>query len=119
MTGKGTLDQEDWAWDEFLAFLRLSKITPVNVLLSSYWTMGAVRHGGYIAKVRIAPDPLFADTVVRRAIDPASAPEVFRSAPALRAVQPYAGEPVERRADGACNPFHHPSGRPADRLCRW
>ncbi|WP_047224915.1 catalase family protein [Protofrankia coriariae] len=91
VTGKGTLDQDDWAWDEFLAFLRLSKIPPVNVLLSSYWTMGAVRHGDYIAKVRIAPDPLSAAAVVRRAIDPASASEVFR--PALQAElqeRPYA-----------------------------
>lgn len=83
MTGKGTLDQDNWAWDELLAFLRLSKIPPVNVLLSSYWTMGAVRHGDYIAKVRITPDPDFAAAVVRRAIDPASAPEAFR--PALEA----------------------------------
>ncbi|ACZ87300.1 catalase family protein [Streptosporangium roseum] len=91
VTGKGTLDQDDWAWDEFLAFLRLARIPPVNVLLSSYWTMGAVRHGDYIAKVRITPDPHFADAVVRRAIDPASAPEVFR--PALLAElreRPYA-----------------------------
>ncbi|MDH6708848.1 hypothetical protein P3T27_005594 [Kitasatospora sp. MAA19] len=91
VTGKGTLDQDDWAWDEFLAFVRLSKIAPVNVLLSSYWTMGAVRHGDYIAKVRIAPDPRFAAAVVRRAIDPASAAEVFR--PALQAElqeRPYA-----------------------------
>ncbi|MFJ3220855.1 catalase family protein [Kitasatospora sp. NPDC086801] len=91
VTGKGTLDQDDWAWDEFLAFVRLSKIPPVNVLLSSYWTMGAVRHGDYIAKVRITPDPAFAAAVVRRAIDPASAAEVFR--PALQAElqeRPYA-----------------------------
>lgn len=91
VTGKGTLDQDDWAWDEFLAFLRLSKIPPANVLLSSYWTMGAVRHGDYIAKVRITPDPSFAAAVVRRTIDPTSAPEVFR--PALEAElreRPYA-----------------------------
>lgn len=91
MTGKGTLEQGSWAWDEFLAFLRLSKILPVNVLLSSYWTMGAVRHGDYIAKVRITPDPSAAAAVVRRDIDPASAPEVFR--PALQAElqeRPYA-----------------------------
>ncbi|MFE4369292.1 catalase family protein [Streptomyces sp. NPDC056835] len=91
VTGKGTLDQDDWAWDEFLAFVRLSKIPPVNVLLSSYWTMGAVRHGDYIAKVRITPDPSFAAAVVRRTIDPASAAEVFR--PALQAElreRPYA-----------------------------
>lgn len=64
---------------------------PVNVLLSSYWTMGAVRHGDYIAKVRITPDPDSAAAVVRRSIAPASAPEVFR--PALQAElqeRPYA-----------------------------
>ncbi|MFE9612107.1 catalase family protein [Streptomyces sp. NPDC006012] len=83
VTGKGTLDQDNWAWDEFLAFLRLSRIPPANVLLSTYWTMGAVRHGDYIAKVRIAPDPRSAAAVVRRTIDPASAAEVFR--PALEA----------------------------------
>src|SRR6476620_6432152 len=83
VTGKGTLDQDNWAWDEFLAFLRLSKTPPTNLLLSSYWTMGAVRHGDHIAKVRITPDPSFAAAVVRRAIDPASAQEVFR--PALQA----------------------------------
>ncbi|WP_330456256.1 catalase family protein [Streptomyces sp. NBC_00820] len=91
VTGKGTLGQDDWAWDEFLAFVRLSKIPPVNILLSSYWTMGAVRHGDYIAKVRITPDPDCAAAVVRRVIDPASAPEVFR--PALQAElqeRPYA-----------------------------
>ncbi|MFI0229069.1 catalase family protein [Streptomyces sp. NPDC017086] len=91
VTGKGTLDRDDWAWDEFLAFLRLSRTKPLNVLLSSYWTMGAVRHGDYIAKVRITPDPQCAAAVVRRDIDPASAPEVFR--PALEAElreRPYA-----------------------------
>jgi hypothetical protein len=91
VTGKGTLDQEDWAWDEFLAFLSLSQIPRVNVLLSSYWTMGAVRHGDFIAKVRFAPDPVFADAVVQRTLDVASAPEVYR--PALVAElrdRPYA-----------------------------
>ncbi|MFF8905938.1 catalase family protein [Streptomyces olivaceoviridis] len=91
VTGMGTLDQDDWAWDEFLAFLRLSKTPPANLLLSSYWTMGAVRHGDYIAKVRITPDPDRAAAVVRRTIDPSSAQEVFR--PALQAElreRPYA-----------------------------
>jgi len=80
VTGKGTLDQEDWAWDELLAMMKLKQIPSVNVLLSSYWTMGAVRHGDYIAKVRITPDPLFAAAVVRRTIDPAVASEVIRPA---------------------------------------
>jgi hypothetical protein len=52
VTGKGTLDQDQWAWDELLAFLTVAQSRPVNLLLSTYWTMGAVRHGEYIAKVR-------------------------------------------------------------------
>ena len=56
LTGKGTLDQDQWAWDELLAFLTVAQTRPVNLLLSTYWTMGAVRHGDYIAKVRFAPE---------------------------------------------------------------
>jgi hypothetical protein len=55
VTGKGTLDPDQWAWDELLAFLTVAQSRPVNLLLSTYWTMGAVRHGDYIAKVRFAP----------------------------------------------------------------
>jgi hypothetical protein len=53
--------------------------------------MGAVRHGDFIAKVRIAPDPVHAAAVTRRGIDRAEAEEVFR--PALVAEvreRPYA-----------------------------
>jgi hypothetical protein len=78
VTGKGTLRQDQWAWDELFAFLKIVSAPWVNLLLSTYWTMGAVRHGEYIAKVRIAPDPAFAEAVVQRAIDPTTAAEVFR-----------------------------------------
>jgi hypothetical protein len=80
VTGKGTLPPEKWAWEELGAFLQLAQHKFVNLLLSTYWTMGAVRHGDYIAKVRVAPVPSFADRVVQRALDPKSAPEVFRPA---------------------------------------
>jgi len=80
VTGKGTLDQDQWAWDEFLAFLRVLQSRPVNLLLSTYWTMGAVRHGDYIAKVRFAPVPAFTERVVQRDLDLASAAEVYRPA---------------------------------------
>jgi hypothetical protein len=52
----------------------------VNLLLSTYWTMGAVRHGDYIAKVRFAPVPAFADRVIQRDLDLPSAAEVYRPA---------------------------------------
>src|SRR5215472_2931076 len=80
LTGKGTLDQEHWAWEELFAFLRVAQLPPLNLLLSTYWTMGAVRHDDYIAKVRFAPVPAFANAVVQRTLDLMSAPEVYRPA---------------------------------------
>ena len=81
VTGKGTLDEDQWAWEELFAFVSLAQqVRPVNLLLSSYWTMGAVRHGDYVAKIRIAPVPEFASRVTRHTLDLASAPEVFRPA---------------------------------------
>jgi hypothetical protein len=80
LTGKGRLAEADWIWDELFAFLTIGKIPAVNLLLSTYWTMGAVRHGDYTAKIRIAPVPYFADRVVRRAMLPNSAREMYRPA---------------------------------------
>src|SRR5215510_15687477 len=80
VTGKGTLAPEQWAWEELGAFLRLTQTKPVNLLLSTYWTMGAVRHGDYVAKVRVAPVQSFADRVEQRALDLTSAEQVFRPA---------------------------------------
>ena len=69
LTGKGTLAEKDWAWDELLTFLALARLPAQNVLLSNYWTEGAVRHGDFIAKVRFAPVRAFADAVERRVVD--------------------------------------------------
>jgi len=80
VTGKGTLPPEQWAWEELAAFLHLAQTKPVNLLLSTYWTMGAVRHGDYVAKVRAAPVQSFADRVEQRALDLTSAEQVFRPA---------------------------------------
>src|ERR1051325_9966058 len=80
VTGKGTLPPEEWAWEELGAFLRLAQTKPVNLLLSTYWTMGAVRHGDYVAKVRGAPVQSFADLFVQRAVDLNSVNQVFRPA---------------------------------------
>jgi hypothetical protein len=78
LTGRRQLPPEQWAWDELGAFLALAHIKPINLLLSTYWTTGAVRHGDYIAKVRVAPVPAYADQVVWRVFDPANAPDIFR-----------------------------------------
>jgi hypothetical protein len=80
LTGKGTLPPEEWAWEELGVFLQITQIPVANPLLSTYWTMGAVRHGDYIAKVRIAPVKEFADRVVQRNLDLNSAEHVFRPA---------------------------------------
>jgi hypothetical protein len=80
VTGMGTLPPEDWAWDELAALLSLRRLQPVNLLLSTYWTMGAVRHGEYVAKVRVAPAKASAEKVARRLLDPTSAQDTFRPA---------------------------------------
>ena len=52
--------------------------TPVrNPLLSTYWTMAAVRHGDYVAKVRVAPAAESAAHVIHRELDLNSGPDVF------------------------------------------
>lgn len=80
LTGKGTLPEDEWAWDELLTFVRLASGPAVNLLSSSYWTMGAVRHGDYIAKVAFKPTPDSAANVRRRALDLTSTASVFRPA---------------------------------------
>src|SRR6185436_6877822 len=70
LTGKGTLQQQDWAWDELFAFVKSASQTPVrNPLLTTFWTMGAVRHGEYIAKIRVAPAAESATQVIHRDLD--------------------------------------------------
>jgi hypothetical protein len=91
LTGRGTLPPEEWLWEELFAYLSLRNLPNSNMLLQPYWSMGAMRHGDYIAKVRARPVQAYADRVVRRVIDRTSAPEVFR--PALVAElreRPYA-----------------------------
>jgi hypothetical protein len=80
VTGMGTLEPESWAWEELAAIAQFIQIPFVNLLLSSYHTMGAVRHGDYVAKLRVAPVKQFADKVVRRSLDPNSSTQVFRPA---------------------------------------
>jgi hypothetical protein len=78
LTGKGQLKQQDWAWDELFAIIRLATRTPVrNPLLTTFWTMGAMRHGDHVAKMRIAPAAESAAQATHRDLDLAGAPEVF------------------------------------------
>ena len=78
LTGKGTLGQDDWAWEELFTFVKTATQTPVrNPLLNNYWTMAAVRHGDYIAKVRVAATAENAGKVVHHQVDLNSAEDVF------------------------------------------
>ena len=77
LTGKGTLAQGDWAWDELFAFVKAAQTPVRNPLLSTYWSMGAVRHGDYVAKVRVAPADERADHVIHGELDLSSGPDVF------------------------------------------
>ena len=78
LTGKGKLDQPDWAWDELLAFVKAATQTPVrNPLLTPYWTMGAVRHGDYVAKIRVTPAADSAAHAIHHELDLTSGPDVF------------------------------------------
>lgn len=80
LTGLGRLPPEQWAWDEVLVAAKGLGIAPVNLLLSTYWTMGAVRHGEYVAKIRLAPAPEAAARVAQRELDLSTAAEVYRPA---------------------------------------
>ena len=78
VTRDGTLPPDKWLWDELFAFMGLIKTPWRNPLLSSYWTMGAVRHGEYVAKLRITPEPSAAAQVRIRELDPLTNPEAVR-----------------------------------------
>jgi hypothetical protein len=52
LTNAGDLAPDKWLWDELLSILSFTSIAPKNLLSYSYWSMGALRHGDYIAKVR-------------------------------------------------------------------
>ena len=89
LTGNGTLEQSEWAWEELFAFVRLARTPATNPLLTPYWTMGAVRHGDYVAKVRVAPAAESAAQAIHRELDLASGSDVFR---------PVLGDELKARA---------------------
>jgi hypothetical protein len=77
LTGKGTLERSDWAWDELFAFVRNAQSPVRNPLVNTYWTMGAMRHGDHVAKVRVAPTADSVAQVSHPDLDLHSGPEVF------------------------------------------
>jgi hypothetical protein len=79
LTGKGTFPQSDWAWEELFAFVKAAQLPVRNPLLTPYWSMAAVRHGDYVAKVRVAPTADSAADAVHPEIDLSRGPDVFAS----------------------------------------
>ncbi|RSS79387.1 catalase family protein [Streptomyces sp. WAC06614] len=71
VTRDGTLEPERWLWDELLALLSQMNSPLPHLLHSTFWSMGALRHGDHVAKLRIAPA---ADTPAApaRPVDPLS-----------------------------------------------
>ena len=78
VTSGGTLPPDKWLWDELFAFMSLIKTPWHNPLLASYWTEGAVRHGEYVAKLRITAESSAAARVRIRDLDPLTNPEAVR-----------------------------------------
>jgi len=78
LTDGGTLPPEQWLWDELLAFLSNLHIPWQNLLSYTYWSMGAVRHGDYIAKVRSRPTATSVEQIRHRDVNPKTSREPFR-----------------------------------------
>lgn len=77
VTGKGTFERSDWAWDELFAFVKASQTPVRNPLLTTFWSMASVRHGDYIAKIRLAPVTENTTRVIHRELDLRGRPDVF------------------------------------------
>ena len=77
VTGKGTFEKSDWAWDELFAFVKLGQTAARNPLLTTFWSMGAVRHGDYVAKIRLAPATENTARAIHRELDLRDRPDVF------------------------------------------
>ncbi len=77
LTGKGTFEPSDWAWDEMFAFVKAAQLPVRNPLLSTYWTMAAVRHGDYVAKLRVAPAADSDGRAIHHDLDLSQGPDVF------------------------------------------
>jgi hypothetical protein len=77
VTGKGTFEQADWAWDELFAFVKVAQTPVRNPLLSTFWSMAAMRHGDYVAKIRLAPATENTMRAIHRELNLRVRPEVF------------------------------------------
>src|SRR5262245_57146035 len=77
VTGKGTFERADWAWDELFAFVKVAQTPVRHPLLTTFSSMAAVRHGDYVAKIRLAPATDNTTRVIHQELDLRSRPDVF------------------------------------------
>src|SRR5262245_19842443 len=77
LTGKGAFAPDDWAWEEMFAFVKAAQTPVRNPMLSTFWSMAALRHGDYVAKVRIAPTAGSTARVLHRELNLRGRPDVF------------------------------------------
>jgi hypothetical protein len=77
VTGKGKFEQSDWAWDELFAYVKLAQTPVRNPLLTAFHSMAAVRHGDYVAKIRLAPAAENTARAIHRELDLRGRPDVF------------------------------------------
>ena len=62
---------------ELRAILGFQDIEPKHPFLYSYWSMGAARHGEYVAKVRAHPNKKYKDKIINPEVDPERMDEAF------------------------------------------
>jgi hypothetical protein len=79
VTRDGALPPEKWLWDELFALTALTTKPLPNLLYTPFWSMGAVRHGEYVAKLRATPTTAPPQGGVRP-IDPVASAEPIRGA---------------------------------------
>jgi hypothetical protein len=78
LTGGGTAKPDDWRWDELLAFVSLLSIERQHLFLYRYYSIGAMRFGRYMARLRIGPTTDTAASVAHRSVDTDAEGEPFR-----------------------------------------
>lgn len=77
LTGAGSLPPEKWLWDELTSVLSFTSIARQNLMSYTYWSMGALRHGDHIAKIRATPTK--SSEVTHREVDVTADNEAFRT----------------------------------------
>ena len=79
LTDAGSLPPEKWLWDELTSVLSFTSIHRQNLVTYTYWSMGALRHGDHIAKIRAVPTDSSLTGVTHREVDVVTDSEAFRS----------------------------------------